>query len=215
VKSPNHLFVTNFSSVSDEWWTPTDLIELCRCVLGGIDLDPASSTAANKRIGASYIYSREDNGLEQPWFGRVYLNPPSRNGDPTARPHLWARKLEDEYLHGNVDAACLLVKSVLGYKWYEHLYANYWCCHLRERPAFVRPDGTTVGQAKKGVTVFLFAGNSERIKLFFDTFVGQGKVVAPGYTVTREIVNAVCKSGARRRLTMKEGWTYRTPWAIS
>ena len=188
--------ITTYTCDDDEWWTPIELIDACRYVLGKFDLDPASSKAANQRVRASHIYTREDNGLKQPWFGRVFLNPPSRNGDPQARPHLWAEKLEREYLLGNVDAACLVVKSVLGYKWYEHLYANYWCCHLRERPAFVRPDGSIVGRAKKGVTVFLLAGKDPtRIERFFAAFVGIGKVVAPGCDAARDAVTA-----ARKRL---------------
>jgi len=123
----------------------------------------------------------------------VFLNPPSRRGDPTARPHLWADKLQKAYLLGNVTAACLVVKSVLGYNWYERLYANYWCAHLRKRPQFVRPDGTTVGRAKKGVSVFLFSGgDTEMIRRFFATFIVHGKVVAPAFTMTREILQAVC-----------------------
>ena len=108
----------------------------------------------------------------------VLLNPPSKRGDPTARPHLWAKKLIEEYDSGHVSRAILVVKSVLGYKWYEELYQRFWVCHLRERPAFVRPDGTMVGMAKKGVSVFYLGDVEHRIKFVYH-FGSHGKIVSP------------------------------------
>lgn len=165
--------ITTFVAACDEWWTPTWLIESSRKVLIHIDLDPASDEMANRRVKADRYYTRENNGLVQPWHGRVYLNPPSKRGDPTARPHLWARRLDHLYSTGKVRSAILVVKSVLGYKWYEDLYTKYTVCHLRERPEFVRPDGTIVGRAKKGVSVFML-GN---VVPFAQEFRQYGKIV--------------------------------------
>ena len=44
--------------------------------MGGIDLDPASCAEANKIVQAKQFYSQRDDGLKQPWFGRIWLNPP-------------------------------------------------------------------------------------------------------------------------------------------
>jgi hypothetical protein len=44
--------------------------------MNGIDLDPASSEEANKRINASVIYTKEMDGLKESWAGKVFLNPP-------------------------------------------------------------------------------------------------------------------------------------------
>ena len=41
-----------------------------------IDVDPASSEAANKIVRASTYYTIEDEGLSKSWSGRVWMNPP-------------------------------------------------------------------------------------------------------------------------------------------
>lgn len=59
-----------------EWYTPAYILEQ----LGKFDLDPCSSKEAwelNK--SAEKIYTIEDNGLLQEWYGRVWLNPPYSN----------------------------------------------------------------------------------------------------------------------------------------
>ena len=168
--------ITTFTAGDDEWWTPEWLIEASRRVLGTIDLDPASSAEANKRVCAESLYSREDNGLERTWCGRIFLNPPSRRGDPTARPHLWARAMDQKYKSREIDSGILIVKSVLGYKWYEKLYTTYPVCHLRERPEFVRPDGSIVGRAKKGVSVFYMG---KRVDRFQRIFMQYGRIILP------------------------------------
>ena len=61
---------------NNEWYTPKEYIELVKKVMGKIDLDPASCDEAQKIIKAEEYYTKEDNGLEQSWFGNIWLNPP-------------------------------------------------------------------------------------------------------------------------------------------
>lgn len=61
-----------------EWYTPPEIIKSC----GSFDLDPATSTAAwIMNRSANNYYTLADNGLNQKWQGRVWLNPPYKNPD--------------------------------------------------------------------------------------------------------------------------------------
>lgn len=61
----------------DDYYTPLELIALVRDAMGGpIELDPASHAAANQRIGALAFYTKDQDGTQLPWTGRVWLNPP-------------------------------------------------------------------------------------------------------------------------------------------
>lgn len=56
---------------TDEWLTPPEIIG----TLGPFDLDPCAAT--NRPWDTALIhYTKADNGLNQDWFGRVWLNPP-------------------------------------------------------------------------------------------------------------------------------------------
>lgn len=78
-KAPNN---SRHSSSKQERGTPSWIVEPAREVLGGIDLDPASSTKANKIVKADFFYRKRDNGLQRPW--RVLQRTRSLKGAPTS-----------------------------------------------------------------------------------------------------------------------------------
>jgi len=69
------------SSGSAEWYTPLEWVARVRATLTNIELDPASSEAANEVICAEHYFTEEASGLDQSWSGMtIFCNPPGRCG---------------------------------------------------------------------------------------------------------------------------------------
>jgi phage N-6-adenine-methyltransferase len=103
-----------------DWHTPADIIAAARVVLGAIDLDPASSDAAQETIQATRYFTTADDGLRQPWGGRVWLNP------PYAYPAIeqFVAKLLEEFASGRVTAALLLTNNSTDTAWFQQAAAR-------------------------------------------------------------------------------------------
>lgn len=160
------------SSESNEWYTPAPYIEAAREVMGGIDLDPASCDEANETVRALTYYTAECSGLEKPWDGRVWLNPPygrAPNGHSNAA--LWSAKLLEEFKAGGVESACLLVGANTDTAWFQPLW-DYPICFVRGRIQF---DGPNAGQSNTQGSAIVYLGPDE--ELFAQVFSQFGPVV--------------------------------------
>lgn len=105
--------------------TPGYIVEPARETLGGIDLDPASTDEANLLIQAEDYFTRDSDGLNGTWWGRVFLNPPGgafnkpqtienpgKWGYTRSRQALWWLKLMIEYESARVDSAIFVGFSI-------------------------------------------------------------------------------------------------------
>jgi len=154
-------------SESNEWYTPPRYIEAVRRVLGGFDLDPASSADANAVIQAARYFTEEDDGLKQEWKGRVWMNPPY--GRLAAS---FVVRLAEQYGAGNVSAAVVLLSSAsTSTTWFRSLWrAGPALCFTDHRINFNGVKGNTTG------SIFTYLGPDRAT--FKAEFAQFGMVVA-------------------------------------
>lgn len=109
---------------TNTWLTPIELIK----PLGEFDLDPCGYEG---HPTAKSLYILPTDGLIEPWFGRVWLNPPY--GKSTG---LWLERLAE---HGNGIA---LVFARTETKWFQAIMRKAsGILFYRGRIKFLRPSG--------------------------------------------------------------------------
>ena len=112
--------------MSDEWYTPKELFDQLEV---SFDLDVASPIDSKSHVPASRRYTIEDDGLAQPWEGRVWMNP------PYSKPSPWVTKWLE---HGNGLALLPMAKS----RWFNDLMqTNASFVLLPSTFKFDSPDG--------------------------------------------------------------------------
>ena len=129
-----------------------------------IDVDPASSAAANENVKAAAYYSKDDDGLTKRWSGRVWLNPPYGSAGP-----LFVAKLLEQYTTGAVQEAILLVNSnSTETQWFAPLW-DHLLCFVSGRINFISNVGERSGSTHGSVFIYL-GQNGERFKRVFSEF---------------------------------------------
>lgn len=126
------------NSGNNEWYTPAEYIEAARRVMGYIDLDPASSEAANRVVDAIAYYTAEDDGLTLPWVGKLWMNPPYA----TSLVGQFADKMAGHVRAGDVTEAIILVNNATETAWFRALIGVASAVVFpASRIRFWQPDG--------------------------------------------------------------------------
>jgi ParB family chromosome partitioning protein len=159
------------NSGENEWYTPAIYIEAARRVMGSIDTDPASSDIANDTVKAKTYHTVEDNGLEQPWSGNVWMNP------PYAQPLVaeFSEALSAKYESGEITQACILVNNATETVWFQRMMSLCSAiCFIRGRVKFVDKAGLSTGAPLQGQAILYLGKNPQR---FATEFAEMGKVL--------------------------------------
>lgn len=132
----NTLFETGqdgATATTHDWLTPPEILQ----ALGPFDLDPCASEHQPWKTAARQLTIKDD-GLKQPWSGRVYCNPPY---GPFA-----ARWLERCAEHGNAVAFVFARTETAVFQ--DHVWPKASALlFLRGRVSFRLPGGGRAGPA--------------------------------------------------------------------
>jgi phage N-6-adenine-methyltransferase len=106
----------HFSCATGEWETPHVLFDELDRIYGGFTLDPCASAESAK---CPRFFTRSDDGLSQPWSGKVFMNPPygRQIGE-------WVKKAWEESQKG-VLVVCLLPARVDTRWWHDYARKGY------------------------------------------------------------------------------------------
>ncbi len=158
------------SAQSVEQYTPKSIIEPARYALGGrIALDPASCEFANIAVGAETYY--DSGGLERPWFGPLFVNPPGKGpGNPKGQAAWW-NKLMEEWMGGwsaiFVGFSLELLQTAQSYFCFQPL--QFPCCIPKRRIKFDKRVGEerVAGKNPTHGNIIVCLANSQTVWLRF------------------------------------------------
>ena len=159
------------NSGNNEWYTPGKYIELARQVMGGIDTDPATSEIANRTVKAEKIFTAEDDGRNQVWSGRVWMNP------PYAQPLMgdFAEAVSSKFESGEIDQATILVNNGTETQWFQRILGVATAvCFPKTRIKFVDPSGNPSGAPLQGQAILYLGKN---VDAFAQAFSVEGVVL--------------------------------------
>lgn len=163
----------NYSSESEEWYTPDEYMQTVRDFFNGITLDPCSCEKANETVGAEHIFTKDDDSLTRQWHGRVFMNPPYGKDGSESVAGIFCDKAISEYKDGNAEEVIILVNSSHTQKWQRNLY-DYTVCFVDHRIKFIAGDGSENSNPTFG-NIFVYLG--DRKEEFAAAFSKHGYVM--------------------------------------
>lgn len=135
---------------TDSWITPKAIID----ALGPFDLDPCQCVCQPWKC-AAFSYTEREDGLSQPWHGRVWLNPPYSDA------WTWLDRLAD---HGRGTALVFARTEVKGFV--DQVWSKATAImFLHGRLFFHHPDGRRAKGNSGGPSCLVAYGEDDAQRL--------------------------------------------------
>lgn len=187
------------SHVEDrELITNYDLVASAHALLGGIELDVASSKVANSYVEAQNYYTPTEDGLNcQQWYGRVYLFPPSgayfwdkkmqrwkmtRTSSPTlASSHaVWFRKLYKTWISGQIEQGLYFTNCPDMIRYEQNIF-DFPMCILKTAPTLLKNTSEGVSKHKTCTSFLVYLppmdSSAEATEKFIAIYSEKGRVL--------------------------------------
>lgn len=157
----------SFNSGENEWYTPSVYIESARKVMGSIDCDPASSDVANRIVKAKTYYTKETDGLNRPWLGNVWMNPPY--GQPLINQFI--NKFIEKFEEQETNQACVLVNNATETEWCQALLVRAsTVCFIKGRIKYLDANGQAANSPLQGQVILYFGSKTQKFRDVFNQF---------------------------------------------
>lgn len=141
-----------------EWYTPPEFVELARTAMKGIDLDPASSEDANTIVKAAVFYDEITNGLDKPWVGNVWMNPPYAAGIIDDFCAKWVHEFKGK----NIKQGVVLVNNSTDTQWFQNLAVHSSAIAFSKRIKFLDCETLEPSKTPLQGQVFLYFGKAPK-----------------------------------------------------
>lgn len=159
------------NSGNNEWYTPKAYIDAAFEVMGGIDLDPASSAIANEIIKATTYHTSEDDGLSKNWAGHVWMNPPY-SSELISK---FTSKLCEHFNAGEIIEAIVLVNNATETGWFQEMAELASAiCFPKGRVKFWHPERESAAPLQGQAVLYL----GKQAKKFSAAFADFGFTVS-------------------------------------
>lgn len=178
--------------------TNYDLAASANELLGGIELDVASSKIANEYVGAEKYFTPSDDGLNaQDWYGRVYLFPPSgayfwdKKNDKwkmtrasslslVSSHAVWFRKLYTSWLKSEIEQGLYFTNCPDMIR-YEQKIFDFPVCILKTAPTLLKNTSEGLSQHKTCTSFLVYLQPkhccTEATEKFIDIYSPKGRVL--------------------------------------
>lgn len=178
--------------------TNKDLVMTAHALMGGIDLDVASSKVANQYVGAKKYFTPTDDGLNaQEWFGKVYLFPPSgtyywdRQNDRwkmtrgSARSMVsshavWFRRLFKAWYENEIEQGLFFSNCPDMFRYEQKLF-DFPVCILRTAPTLIKNSSEGIKDHKTCTSFLVYLqpkdDPTEATQNFIDLYSEKGRVL--------------------------------------
>lgn len=187
------------SHVEDrELITNYDLVAAAHGLMGGIDLDVASSKVANEYVEAKEFFTPSDDGLNcQQWHGSVYLFPPSgayfwdkkndrwkmtRASSPTlvSSSAVWFRKLYRSWMAREIKQG-LFFSNCPDMIRYEQKIFDFPVCILKTAPILLKHTSEGIDRHKTCTSLLVYLPpvneSGDAVERFIDIYSEKGRIL--------------------------------------